>query len=48
VKEQVRDARSGAWIDAVLQDLRYGVRTLQRTPGHSLSIVGSLTSGSRR
>jgi hypothetical protein len=45
VKEQVRDARTGAWLDTLLQDLRYGVRTLVKTPGYSLSVVGSLSPG---
>ena len=45
VKEQVRDVRTGAWLDALLQDVRYGVRTLVKTPDYSLSVVGSLSLG---
>jgi predicted permease len=45
VKERVRDARTGAWLDALLQDVRYGVRTLVKTPGYSLSVIGSLSLG---
>jgi putative ABC transport system permease protein len=45
VKERVRDARTGASLDTLLQDLRYGFRTLVKTPGYSLSVVGSLCLG---
>ena len=33
VKEHVRDVRVGAWLDALRQDVRFGVRTLIRRPG---------------
>ena len=45
VKERVRDVRTGAWLDALSQDVRYGVRTLVKTPDYSLSVVGSLSLG---
>ena len=32
VKERVRLARHGAWLDEVGRDLRYGIRTLRRSP----------------
>ena len=32
VKERVRTARRGAWLDQVAGDLRYGLRMLRRTP----------------
>ena len=31
-KERVRSARHGAWLDEVGRDLRYGIRTLRRSP----------------
>jgi putative ABC transport system permease protein len=31
-KERVRSARHGAWLDEVGRDLRYGLRTLRRSP----------------
>ena len=31
-KERVRSARHGAWLDSLGRDLRYGIRTLRRSP----------------
>jgi len=45
VKEQVRDVRSGAWLETVLQDLRYGFRMLLHNPGFSSLIVLTLALG---
>jgi predicted permease len=45
VKERMRDARTGAWIDGFAQDVRYAGRTLSTSPGYSLSVIGSLGLG---
>ena len=45
VKEQVRDVRAGAWMETVLQDLRYGVRGLRNNPGFSALVVLTLALG---
>jgi hypothetical protein len=45
VKEAVRDARTGAWVDGVRQDVRYAVRALRKSPGFTGSVVGSIALG---
>jgi predicted permease len=45
VKQQVRETRSGALIETLLQDLRYGLRVLVRAPLFSLTAVLSLAIG---
>lgn len=45
VKEEIRDARAGAWVDACVHDTRAAFRTVCRTPAFSCSIVASLALG---
>ena len=45
VKEQAREARPGAGLDALVRDLRYAARTVRRSAGLSLAVVGSLSVG---
>src|SRR5579863_2438086 len=45
VKEQVRDVRVGAWMETVMQDVRYGLRVLRHNPGFSALVALTLALG---
>jgi predicted permease len=45
ITQQVREARAGAAVDALVTDVRYGARTLRANPGFTLVVVLSLAAG---
>src|SRR5580765_8338871 len=45
MKEQAREARAGAWLDALWRDTRYAVRILRRSPGFAGTAIVSLAVG---
>ena len=45
IEQQCRDARGGSFFEDLVQDLRYGLRQLLRSPGFSALAILCLTLG---
>jgi putative ABC transport system permease protein len=45
IKEDCRTARRGSFVETVIQDVRYGARTLRKAPGFALIVIATLALG---
>jgi predicted permease len=45
IKEEVRDTRRGAFLETTVQDLKYGVRLLRRSPGFATLAILTIALG---
>jgi hypothetical protein len=45
IQEQAREARCWVWLEQVVKDFRFAVRSLGKSPGYTVSVVATLAIG---
>src|SRR3954468_6788160 len=45
IKEDCRESRGTLWLESIVQDVRYGLRQLWKSPGFAIIAIGSLALG---
>jgi putative ABC transport system permease protein len=45
IREECRDARGTLWLESILQDVRFSLRILRKSPGFAVAAIGVLALG---